>query len=211
MLCVLPLLVCWPSTEHFGGRLWHFWSQAIGMDLKTQHCEARKNCFHGRFLSLLEILDLFSLNRNCPKLHREWQHIHCQRSWGPFYKQFQNCGDVALGHDQWLRHWKVIQEFSLPVSGPTSAVYLLMLKPSASHFTSLRFLCCKLFGARARSQYIFTVLSIRSILAGLFPGTGVIYNNRIMWINLSPTSFLSQIQVFVSNTPTLGIFYPPKK
>lgn len=33
-------------------------------------------------------------------------------------------GDVALGHDQCARHRKAIQEFSVPVSLPTSAVHL---------------------------------------------------------------------------------------
>ena len=71
------------------------------------------------------------------------------------------------------------------------------------------FLCCKLFGARAHSQYICTVLIVRSTLVGHLPGAGVIYNNGIVQINLRLASFLSQIQVFVNSSPSLGIFSPP--
>lgn len=53
--------------------------------------------------------------------------------------QFQNCGNVALGHDQCTRHWKRIQEFSVPASLPTSAIHLLMILGKSLHLTVLLF------------------------------------------------------------------------
>lgn len=68
---------------------------------------------------------------------------HCQSSCGPVYMQwmqFQNCGVVALGHDQCARHWKVIPEFSVPVCLLTSAIHLLMILSKSLHLSVLLFM-----------------------------------------------------------------------
>lgn len=56
------------------------------------------------------------------------------------WMQFQNCGDVALGHDQCAKHWKAIQEVSVPVSLPTSAIHLLMILGKSLHLSVLLFM-----------------------------------------------------------------------
>lgn len=56
------------------------------------------------------------------------------------WMQFQNCGDVALWHDQCARPWEVIQEFSVPVSLLTFAIHLLMALSKSLYLSVLLFM-----------------------------------------------------------------------
>lgn len=114
------------------------------------------------------------------------------------WMQVQSCGDVALEHDQCAMHWKVIQEFSVQVSLPTSAIHLLMILGKSLHLSVLLFMLQMVQG------HTFSTFAQckRMCNTGGTPSRCCcnICNNRIMQVSLSPPSFLSQVQVFVSNT-----------
>lgn len=90
------------------------------------------------------------------------------------WMQVQNCGDVALGRDQCAMHWKVVQEFSVHVSLPTSAIHLLMILGKSLHLSVLLFML-QTFWCKGTLLVHLHSANACAILVGLLPGACVIY------------------------------------